>query len=99
MEAGRRSSRPSCQDVQNTHLCAWGPLVLYYTSVWCCLAIVRGGGEVAKNKETNLFKDLLAAIFTTDGMLDNSIILAEVLVETGDAVEGETDADEVYYVV
>lgn len=52
-----------------------------------------------KKEETNLLENLLAAIFTTNSMLDNCIILTEVLVETGDAVEGEADTDEVYYIV
>lgn len=60
----------------------------------------KRGKEVGEKKEeTNLLENLLAAIFTTNSMLDNCIILTEVLVETGDAVEGEADTDEVYYIV
>lgn len=52
-----------------------------------------------RKKGTYLFENLLAAILAADGMFDDGIVLAEVLVETGYAVEGEPDANEVYQFV
>lgn len=50
-------------------------------------------------KITHLLKNLLATIFATDGVFDNSVVLTEILVETCYAVKSETNAYEVYHFV
>lgn len=57
------------------------------------------GKEPKKDSRTCLFENLLATVFTTDVVFDYGVVLAEVLVETGNSVEGEPDTNEVYHFV